>query len=380
VIYWQIYVNLNILYCKYSINCAKNCAIYAVWILKNKILLEKNNATLKDIAALLNISISTVSRALKSHPRISESTQQLVKLKAKQMGYVSVDTLEESQIKKNSNLIGVIIPKISYHLYAMAISGIESIAETHGMHIIVCQSNESYEREKSLVKELISAGVNGIIASLASETKDFSHFSELKKAGIPLVFFNRECNDIVTHKVTIDNKRAAYEAVSHLISIGCRRIAYIGGPEILQINADRVEGYKKALKDYNLEVPKDYLVYSNFDKESTLSAARKLLYSPEHPDGVLTFSDQLAINVMLAAKERGIAIPNKLSLIGFNNEPVGELLEPSLTSIDQPGFRMGEEAAQLLLKQLDNFNNAYEKKILKSFLIVRESTNKNKIE
>jgi len=363
VIYWQIYVNLDILYCKYSINCAIFCAIYAVWILKNKILLEKNNATLKDIAALLNISISTVSRALKSHPRISESTQQLVKLKAKQMGYVSVDTLEESQIKKNSNLIGVIIPKISYHLYAMAISGIESIAETHGMHIIVCQSNESYEREKSLVKELISAGVNGIIASLASETKDFSHFSELKKAGIPLVFFNRECNDIVTHKVTIDNKRAAYEAVSHLISIGCRRIAYIGGPEILQINADRVEGYKKALKDYNLEVPKDYLVYSNFDKESTLSAARKL-----------------AINVMLAAKERGIAIPNKLSLIGFNNEPVGELLEPSLTSIDQPGFRMGEEAAQLLLKQLDNFNNAYEKKILKSFLIVRESTNKNKIE
>lgn len=339
---------------------------------------KKISATLKDIADALSISISTVSRALKSHHRISLATQQRVKNKAKQLGYVSVDMLD-SQKQKNSNLIGVIIPKISYHLYAMAISGIESIAEAHGMHIIVCQSNESYAREKSLVQELINVGVNGIIASLASETKEFSHFNALKKLGIPLVFFNRECNDVITNKVTIDNKRAAYEAVSHLVSIGCKRIAYIGGPEILQINADRVEGYKKALRENDIDIPEDYIVYSNFDKESTLSAARKLLYSPVHPDGILTFSDQIAISVMLAAKERGISIPNKLSLIGFNNEPVGELLEPSLTSIDQPGFRMGEEAVQLLLRQLKNPSEPYEKRILKSFLVVRNSTNKNKI-
>lgn len=341
-------------------------------------IVDNNGATLKDIASALGISISTVSRALKSHHRISLATQQRVKLKAKQMGYMSLGMLE-SQQKKNSNLIGVIVPKISYHLYAMAISGIESIAEANGMHIIVCQSNESYEREKSLVQELINVGVNGVIASLASETKEFSHFNELKKMGVPLVFFNRECNDVVTNKVTIDNKRAAHEAVSHLISIGCKRIAYIGGPEILQINRDRVEGYKDALKKNGLALFDDYIVYSNFDKESTLSAARKLLYSPEHPDGILTFSDQIAINVMLAAKERGISIPDKLSLIGFNNEPVGELLEPSLTSIDQPGFRMGEQAVQLLLRQLKNPNEPFEKRILKSFLVVRNSTNKNKL-
>ncbi|WP_298474344.1 LacI family DNA-binding transcriptional regulator [uncultured Maribacter sp.] len=339
---------------------------------------EKIAATLKDIALSLDISISTVSRALKGHHRISLATQQKVKQKAKQIGYRSLDMLD-SQKQKNSNLIGVIIPKISYHLYAMAISGIESIAEAHGMHIIVCQSNESYEREKSLVQELINVGVNGIIASLASETKKFGHFTELKKLGIPLVFFNRDCDDIVTNKVTIDNKRAAYEAVSHLISIGCKRIAYIGGPEILQINADRAEGYKNALVENGLHAYEEDIVYSNFDKESILSAARKLLYSPEHPDGILTFSDQIAISVMLAAKERGISIPEKLSIIGFNNEPVGELLEPSLTSIDQPGFRMGEEAAKLLLKQLNNQEEPYEKKILKSFLVVRNSTNKNKI-
>ncbi|GAA4805076.1 LacI family DNA-binding transcriptional regulator [Litoribaculum gwangyangense] len=341
-------------------------------------LTHSRGITLKDIAAVLNISISTVSRALKGHPRISLTTQKKVKQVAERMGYLSLDMLEVEK-QKLSNLIGVIVPKISYHLYAMAISGIERIAEEHGMHIIVCQSNESYEREKSLLQELINAGVNGVIVSLASETKNFSHFSRLKKMGIPLVFFNRDCNDIITHKVTIDNSIAAFEAVEHLVEIGCKNIAYIGGPEILQINANRVEGYKAAMRKYNLEIPEGYVVYSNFDRESTLSAARKLLYAPVHPDGILTFSDQIAISVMLAAKERGLSIPEELSLIGFNNEPVDELLEPSLTSIDQPGFRMGEEAAQLLIKQIRNPKAPYEKRILKSFLVVRNSTNKNRV-
>lgn len=339
--------------------------------------MTNKQATLKEMAAELNISISTVSRALKSHPRISRATQERVKELAHQKGYISTTEMYQRE-KRNSNLIGVIVPKISYHLYAMAISGIESVAEANGMHIIVCQSNESYEREKSLVNELIAAGVNGVIASLASETKDFAHYEELKKLGIPLVFFNRECNDIATDKVAIDNKRAAYEATQHLIEIGCRKIAYLGGPEVLQINRDRARGFEDALLENHIDLDDNHLIYSRFDKESTLSAARKLLYSPDYPDGILTFSDQIAISVMLAAKERGIAIPEKLSLIGFNNEPVDELLEPSLSSIDQPGFQMGEESAKLILKQLADGDSPFEKKILKSFLVVRNSTNKNK--
>ena len=337
-----------------------------------------NNITLKDIADELKLSVSTISRALKSHPRIGKKTQDKVKRTAVRLGYLSIDLLEEQQ-KKNSTLIGVIIPKISYYLYAMAISGIEKIAEANGMHIIVCQSNESYEREKGLVEELYAIGVNGIIASLASETKDFHHFKKAKESGIPVVFFNRECNDVVANKVTIDNEKAAFEAVNHLISVGCKRIAYLGGPEVLQINRDRAKGYKKALLDRNLKAIPNYLVYSNFDKESVLSAARKLLYAPSHPDGILAFSDQIAITTMLAAKERGIQMPEKLSIIGFNNEPVGELLEPSLTSISQPGFRMGEEAAQMLINELKKPCILFEKRILNSFLVVRNSTNKNKI-
>ncbi len=338
----------------------------------------KSNATLKDIASQLGLSISTVSRALKDNPRISGFTKGKVRRKAKELGYLSIDMLGGLQ-KENNKLIGVIVPKISYHLYAMAISGIESVVEKHGMHIIVCQSNESYEREKELVEELINIGVNGVIVSIASETKNFFHFEKLKKLNIPLVFFNRECNEVITHKVTIDNRKAAQEAVRHMIAIGCKKIAYLGGPQMLQINKDRARGYRDALQEANLPIEEHLMVFSKFDKERTLSAARELLYSPDYPDGILAFSDQIAISVMLAAKERGIIIPKQLSIIGFNNEPVDELLEPSLTSIDQPGIKMGEEAANLLLQSSAEQHPTYEKKILKSYLVVRNSTNRNRL-
>lgn len=357
----------------FCLNCAKYCTNY--FVLNHNEEEKKPNITLNDLARKLNVSVSTVSRALKCNPRISEQTQRKVRKLAKDMGYVSIDLLDVP--KRTSNLLGIVVPEISYHLYAMAISGIESVAERHGMRIIVCQSKESYDREKSLVKELAAAGVVGVIASLASETKDFSHFLELKKAGIPLVFFNRQCKEVDADKVIIDNVRAAYEAVSHLIHVGCTKIAYLGGPQQLQINRDRAEGFKLALLENNIQLKPDYLVYSRFDRESTLSAARKLLYSSDYPDAILSFSDQMAVSVMIAAKERGISIPDQLSLIGFNNEPIDEVLEPSLTSIDQPGFKMGEESALLILKQMKETEESYENKVLKSFLVVRKSTNKN---
>lgn len=339
---------------------------------------HQKNTTLKHIADELQLSISTVSRALKSHPRISLKTQEKVKRTAVRLGYLSIDLLDEQQ-QKNSTLIGVIVPKISYHLYAMAISGIEKVAEANGMHIIVCQSNESYEREKGLVAELSSIGVNGIIVSLASETKNFNHFKEAKQKGIPVVFFNRECNDVVANKVTIDNAKAAFDATSHLISIGCKNIAYLGGPELLQINRDRARGYKNALIQNNLPFKSKYLIYSSFDKNSILSEARNLLYTPIYPDGIIAFSDQIAIQIMIAAKERGIKIPQELAIIGFNNEPITELLEPSLTSVDQPAYKMGEKAAKYLIQEFKEPSLLFEKKILNSFLVVRNSTNKNKI-
>ncbi len=338
----------------------------------------KKKPTLKDIANALNISTSTASRALQNNPRISESVRKKVIALANELNYFD-NKFPESITPKKLNAIGVIVPKISYHLYAMAISGIEKVAEENGMHLVICQSNESYEREKSLTKELLEIGVSGLIVSLAGETKQFGHFHELKDKNIPLVFFNRQCDEVETDKVVIDNFKAAYDATEHLISIGCKKIAYIGGPQKLQISNTRLSGYHQALNDANLYSNYKLIEYCNFTKESNLSAARKLLYSPNPPDGIIAFSDQVAISAMLAAKERGLSIPEDLAIIGFNNEPVDELLDPSLTSINQPAYQMGLESAQLIFEKIKNTPKEHSQKVLKSELVIRNSTNKNKL-
>ncbi|MFC2128106.1 LacI family DNA-binding transcriptional regulator [Bacteroidota bacterium] len=333
--------------------------------------------TLKDIAVKLNISISTVSRALQNNPRISKEIRDLVLHTAKELNYFANKNFDFTGLKK-MNAIGIIVPKISYHLYAMAISGIEKIAEDNGMKIIICQSNESYERERGLIKELIEIGIAGLIVSHASETKNFSHFQEAKKHNIPLVFFNRLCDEVESDKVVLDNFRAAYEATQHLIEIGCKKITYIGGPKKLQISNTRLLGFKKAIENNKIRFDEKLIEHCDFTRESQLSTARKLLYTASHPDGILCFSDQIAISVMLAAKERGIKIPEDFSVIGFNNEPIDELLTPSLTSVDQPGYEMGIASAQLIINRIKNHQTKNSRKILKSNLIIRNSTNRNK--
>ena len=342
-----------------------------------KILTLLKKITLKDIAKELNISVSTVSRALQNNSRISKEIRQKVLKTANESNYFNNKYPQSFSLRK-TNIIGVIVPKISYHLYAMAISGIEKVAKDNNMHIVICQSAESFKEEESLVNELMAIGVAGIIVSLASETKQFDHFLKLNKNGIPLVFFNRSCDEVEADKVIIDNFKAAYDATTHLISIGCENISFIGGPDILQISNIRLLGYKKALVDANIPVKSSRIEHCNFTLESEMSAARKLLYAPNYPDGILAFSDQIAINIMLAAKERGLKIPEDVSIIGFNNEPVDELLEPSLTSIDQPGFNMGTVAAQLIFDRISDPKLEYTRKVLKSDLIIRNSTNRNK--
>ena len=339
--------------------------------------MDKKQTTLKDIAAELDVSISTVSRALQGNPRISARTRERVLDLAQKYNYFQTKHINPFAPKK-INAVGVIVPGIKYHLYAMAISGIEKVLEMHQMQIIICQSNESYDREKILVKELLDIGVSGLIVSLAGETKEFDHFLEVKKRKVPLVFFNRLCDEVESDKVIIDNFKAAYDATQHLIAVGCKRIAYIGGPKILQISTTRLLGYKKALVDANIPVEEKFIEYSDFTREGNLSTARKLLYSPEHPDGILAFSDQVAIGVMLAAKERGLKMPEDLAIIGINNEPVDELLEPTLTSIDQPSYEMGVESAKLVIDRIANYDKEISRKVLKSNLIIRKSTNKNK--
>lgn len=354
------------------------CLYFELYLFLYILIKLKNQTTLKDIAQELNVSISTVSRALQGNPRISERTREKVLELAREYDYFQTRYMDPF-LPKKINAIGVVVPSIKYHLYAMAISGIESVLQQHDMQIIICQSNESFAREQILVKELMDMGVAGLIVSLASETKEFGHFLQLKRAKVPLVFFNRLCDEVDSDKVVIDNFKAAYDATRHLIEVGCKNIAYIGGPNMLQISNTRLLGYKKALVDENRPIQEKFIEYSDFTREGNLNAARKLLYSPKHPDGVLAFSDQVAIGVMLAAKERGLKMPEEIAIIGFNNEPVGELLEPTMTSIDQPSYEMGVESAQLIIDRIADFDKSISRKVLKSQIVIRSSTNRNKV-
>ncbi|MDW7694845.1 LacI family DNA-binding transcriptional regulator [Flammeovirgaceae bacterium SG7u.111] len=342
--------------------------------------MEKAEVTLKSLAKELGLSISTVSRALRNHPDVNTETKKKVMELATDLDY-EPNILALNLLKKRANTIGVIVPYIGYHLYARAISGIENVANKAGYNIIICQSNESFGSEAQDVKDLISGRVAGFIISLSSETEEFSHFKKIIQKGTPLVFFNRECEEIDTSKVVIDNYEAAYEATEHLISVGCKRVAYLGGPDTVQISNKRLEGYKAALKKNGQEIDESLFVHCGFSREETMTGARKMLFHTNPPDAVLAYSDQMAISMMLVAKERGLQIPQELCVIGFNNEPVCELIEPALTSISQPSFQMGEIAAQRLLEQINASEESPfdpQKDVLKSKLIIRGSTNRHK--
>lgn len=329
---------------------------------------------MQEIAKRLGVSLSTVSRALKNHPRISEKTKQEVLKIAKEIEY-EPNQLALSLLNKRINAIGVVVPQIKYHLYASAISGIEKAANEAGFNIMICQTNELFEREVSIVKELIASRVAGLIVSVASESRDFAHLEQVLRKGIPLVLFNRDCEQLKVPKVVIDNYTAAFQATEKLIESGCENIAFLAGPPQVQISNKRLTGYKSALRKHHLQIDNDLIIHCEFSQENAANATLKLLRGRQQPDAILAFSDQMAIGAMLSVKEAGLKIPEDISIIGFNNEPVDLLLDPKLSSVDQPGYEMGEIATKLLLDQLEE---SYEelnpqKKVLATKLVVRES-------
>lgn len=331
--------------------------------------------TLKDLARILKVSESTVSRALRDHPRISKATKQRVKELAEQLEYTP-NQIALNLSKQRMQAIGVVVPSIAYHLYAQAISGMEAVLEQKGFSLIICQSNESYDREKRILRELTGSRIAGLIISISSATQDYEHFARIKSKKIPLVFFNRECQDIYTDRVVIDNFTAAYTATQHLLKSGCQKLAYFGGPKNVEISNKRLEGYQAAMHEHGVPEGDQITVHTEFNPLAAHRSASDLLLRTIPPDGILAFSDQFAYQIMAAAKEYKLKIPEQLSVIGFNNEPAGALLEPALSSIDQPAHQMGEIAAELLLSQIlpQAKLRSTQTKVLQSKLILRGST------
>jgi LacI family transcriptional regulator len=338
-----------------------------------------NQVTIKDIARELGISPSTVSRALKDHPDISTDTKKAVNELAEKLNY-QPNIVALSLRQKKTNTIGVIIPELVHFFFSTVISGIEDVAYQAGYNVLITQSNESYQREVIDTKALFNSRVDGMLISLSRETTNFDHIESVISKGVPVVFYDRMYSNPNTSKVIVDDYLGAKEAVLHLIDQGCKRIAHLEGAPNLIISKDRLRGYQDALNERNLEVRENFTVVcpSNSFEEGK-KAATKLLSQPNPPDAIFANNDPMAMGAMMAIKEKGLKIPTDIAVVGFSNWFYGELMEPSLTTVDQPGFEMGQEAARLLIRQIemkdkDLEDPVAETKILKTKLIIRQSS------
>jgi len=329
--------------------------------------------TIKDIADKLGISPSTVSRALKDHPDISKATKKAVKELAEQLNY-EPNAIALSLLSSRSNNIGLIIPEIVHYFFSQVISGIEDVANDAGYHIIICQSNESFSREVKNVQALLSSRIEGLLLSVSKETRNLDHLKNLRNKNIPIVFFDRVPNDFQADHVIIDDFKGAYLAVKHLIDVGCRQIAHLGTSKDMGIGLERYNGYLQALKDHRLTVNEHLIIDCDTYKAARL-ITRKLIYGSDPVDGIFAVNDRTAIGALQTAKECGIKIPREMAIVGFSNGIYSNMTDPPLTTVEQFGYQMGQDAARMLLDRLFSKENyPPQRKLIKPELIIRGST------
>ncbi len=332
--------------------------------------------TIADIAKEVNTTAATVSRALSDHPRISDETKRSVHLAATKLNYKRNRVASSLRLGK-THLIGVIIPSAEINFFGSVVHGIESIANLHGYNVLLYQSNESREYEEKGLETFLSARVDGILVSLAKGTLDYSHMEQIKKRGVPIVFFDRTNDDLGIDSVVIDDYKGAYMATQHLVTNDYMRIAHIAGPGHLKNFKERIRGYKEALQDAGRSVDESMIYYGNVSIESGREGARHFLSMPDPPDAIFATEDFTALGVMKELKERGIKIPEEFGIIGFANEQFGEHITPTLSTVDQQTIQMGKSALTLLMDQIEKRDEKGRNRqiiVLEPGLICRDSS------
>jgi DNA-binding LacI/PurR family transcriptional regulator len=329
-------------------------------------------ATIKDIARQLNISISTVSRAMRNAPDVNVDTRKAVMTLSEELNY-HPNKLALSLKQKQTHNIGVIVPNLDYVLSTM-VKGIDEVALEAGYTVMVCQSNESFGREMVNTRRLLDSLVDGFIISVSSETKVFDHFKKIQEKEMPMVVFDRITPHLKAPSVRIDNMDGGFQATEHLIEQGYKRIAILAGPKNLGISNIRLEGYINALNKYKIKPDNDLIIHCDFNQDYAYVATQELLAGKKKPDAIFTISDRMAIGAMLAIKERGLRMPQDIGLVGFNNEPFTNLVTPRISSVDQPSFELGKIAAKLFIERVHNSDMDHVEEILKPKLCIRESS------
>jgi LacI family transcriptional regulator len=334
--------------------------------------------TIYDIAEKLNISASTVSRALNDHPAIKDVTKKRINEKAVEMGYRSNHFAKNLRARSTMTL-GVMVPKLNSYFLSSVISGMEKVANLAGYTIIIAQSLDSEEREKSNANTMFNSRVDGLLVSACIRREKIGHFQPFLDKGIPTLFFDRVLDFEDVPKIVIDNFAAGYEATQHLIDTGCRTIFHVTGDLIRSVYHDRFQGYLKALVDNDLPFNEDMLFVTDLGLDASNQVSHHINELAVKPDGIFISNDTCAATIMISLKTMGIRVPQDIAIIGFNNDPVTQVVEPRLSTINYPGEQMGEMAARSLIGHLSGnteiqSNNTI---VLKHELIVRGSTKLN---
>lgn len=315
--------------------------------------LEEKEVTIYDLARELDISAATVSRALQNSPTVNQKTRKRIHDLAQSMGYRS-NQFARNLRRQRTYTIGVIVPRLNSHFMSSVIAGMENIASKAGFNLIISQSSESVKKEIANAATMFGSRVDGLLVSSAYDAEDNLHFDSFLKKKIPVIFFDRVAGDEQFTKVVIDNRKAAKEATLHLIAQGCKRIVHITAQSNRNVYADRLQGYKDALLEAGILFDKKLLLYNNLSYDAGIEAADTIRQMKPLPDGVFVANDNCAVSCISTLKEAGIRIPEDIAFVGFNNDPVAKVVEPHLTTINYPGYEMGEIAMRHLISDLKN--------------------------
>jgi LacI family transcriptional regulator len=335
--------------------------------------MRKKRVSITDIAKELQVTPSTVSRALNGSKKVSEKKRKEILELAKKLGY-RPNPSAKNLVNRETNTIGLIIPEFTHHFYSRMLSGIESITSNQGYQLIICTSNEKQKKEIKACETFLDARVDGILATVCKKNEKFGHLQEILDSGTPLVLMDRLCEEVDASYVVSNDFEGAFNAVNYLIESGCELILHISGPKNLSTSFNRMMGYKEALKKHEIEFNPEWIIQND---EEDMTQRIKSCLQKYAIQGVFAYSDYLAYEVYQIAKELNLSVPDDLSIIGFADEPIASYLSPQLTTVNQQPYEMGAAAARFLLNQINQPGTPLETKGLKTKLIVRESTKKN---
>lgn len=332
--------------------------------------------TIKDIARSLGVSVATVSRALRDSYDVSRETRERVLTMASKLKY-KPNFNAQGLVSSKTHNIGIILPFITNYYFSTVITGIQEVAWSKGYNIILFVTNDSAERELSILENLSYSSLDGLLVCISSNSDSCEYFQQKIDAGTPIVFFDRIQAGVDTSKVMQDDYNGAFEAVEHLVDNGYKKIAHLAGPPGFALTENRVLGYRDALKKHNLRSRDEWVIHSGFSQEDGEADVEKLFRYSETPDAIFAVNDRKAVGAMLALKKLKIKIGEEVGVIGFTNDPVSGLISPGLSTIAEPAFEIGTNSCELLLQHITKKNFSPKEIVLPGKLIVRESTRKS---